>query len=590
MKLVKFSVTNFRSILKAQDIRISDKTVLVGKNNEGKSNLLKALSVAMEIIKYHARYNGGQYARQSFIKRARTSTNPLKNARQTPPEYSFRFGANNLYKWERDFPISKISGKVRKETVFKLEFHLNEQEIEEFKQEFRSKLNGILSLEITINIYGRYSIEVIKKGKGSKTLNLKANKITRYIARRISFNYIPSVRTHTEITTAIGTLLHNELSLLEDNLDYKKALEIINKGEKHILNNLSKKIKQPLSEFLPNLKKIKISLPEHSGRIRDTTDFNVEIDDGTLTSIEQKGDGVQSLIALGLLKNNARKTGASIIAIDEPESHLHPGAIHRLQKDIESLAKDNQVVIATHNPLFVNRKSIKSNIIINGGKADPAKDIMAIRDILGVQVSDNLTNARYALVVEGSEDKRSLEVILPTLSPKIKTALNNNELAIYPIGGAGNLSYYLSILKSQMCLYHVLLDYDDSANRHREIAIKEGLLESKNLTQTICEGISGSEFEFEDCIDPNIYKEIILNEHEVDLGIKIPNTVKKKWTHRVRACFKKHGKDFEDREKKKVKDTVVSCIKEDPSKALCKHKGNSIKALAKSLERLLDTE
>ena len=54
MKLVKFSVTNFRSILKAHDIPISDTTVLVGKNNEGKSNLLKALSIAMNAISYHA--------------------------------------------------------------------------------------------------------------------------------------------------------------------------------------------------------------------------------------------------------------------------------------------------------------------------------------------------------------------------------------------------------------------------------------------------------------------------------------------------------------------------------------------------------
>ncbi len=49
---------------------------------------------------------------------------------------------------------------------------------------------------------------------------------------------------------------------------------------------------------------------------------------------------VQSLAALGLLKNSVRKTGAAIIGIDEPESHLNPGAIHQLQKIIKSLKKD----------------------------------------------------------------------------------------------------------------------------------------------------------------------------------------------------------------------------------------------------------
>lgn len=47
MELVNFSVTNFRSITKAHKVSVSDTTVLIGRNNEGKSNLLRALDVAM---------------------------------------------------------------------------------------------------------------------------------------------------------------------------------------------------------------------------------------------------------------------------------------------------------------------------------------------------------------------------------------------------------------------------------------------------------------------------------------------------------------------------------------------------------------
>src|SRR5690606_35201112 len=125
-------------------------------------------------------------------------------------------------------------------------------------------------------------------------------------------------------------------------------------------------------------------------------EFNVIIDDGTPTNIEYKGDGVKSLAALGLLKNKLRHTGASIIAIEEPESHLHPGAIHQLNGIIRSLAETNQVILTTHNPLFVDRENIKTNIIVNEGKATPAKNVNAIRDVLGIKASDNLTNANYA--------------------------------------------------------------------------------------------------------------------------------------------------------------------------------------------------
>lgn len=39
MKLVSFSVTNYRSITKAHKISLGQYTVLLGKNNEGKSNI-----------------------------------------------------------------------------------------------------------------------------------------------------------------------------------------------------------------------------------------------------------------------------------------------------------------------------------------------------------------------------------------------------------------------------------------------------------------------------------------------------------------------------------------------------------------------
>ncbi len=51
MKLVEFSVTNYRSITVANKIKLHDCTVLVGKNNEGKSNLLNALNVAMMAVR-----------------------------------------------------------------------------------------------------------------------------------------------------------------------------------------------------------------------------------------------------------------------------------------------------------------------------------------------------------------------------------------------------------------------------------------------------------------------------------------------------------------------------------------------------------
>ena len=50
MKLISFSVSNYRSITRAHKIKLHDLTILVGKNNEGKSNIIKAISLSMNIM------------------------------------------------------------------------------------------------------------------------------------------------------------------------------------------------------------------------------------------------------------------------------------------------------------------------------------------------------------------------------------------------------------------------------------------------------------------------------------------------------------------------------------------------------------
>ena len=50
MRLISFSVQKYRSITKAEKLPLSDLTVLVGPNNEGKSNLLQALVTGMRFL------------------------------------------------------------------------------------------------------------------------------------------------------------------------------------------------------------------------------------------------------------------------------------------------------------------------------------------------------------------------------------------------------------------------------------------------------------------------------------------------------------------------------------------------------------
>jgi len=561
VQLVNFSATNYRSITTAHRIEFSNVTVLIGKNNEGKSNLLRALEAAMLLLRQHAISEVG------------------KNRRTI-------LGDAEYYVWKRDFPIQLQSRRTANQTILKLEFLLDDEECVEFKQEIGSNLNGSLPLEIKIGKDSAPTIRLVKSGKGAKTLTSKSAAIARFIGQRIYFNYIPAVRTDSATIDLINSMLSQELRALEKDDRYLSALATIATLQQPILDELATRVQVPLKEFLPSIKSVKLEISEVSRRFSLRQNVSVVVDDGTPTSLEHKGDGVKSLAALGLLKSKNARNGASILAIEEPESHLHPAAIHQVNEIIQSIAKTSQVIITTHNPLFVDRTNIKANIIVTDGAATAAKNIASIRDLLGIKASDNLTHANYALVVEGDEDALALRALLPALSDKIGKALKNNFLIIEPIGGAGNLSYKLSLLKNSLCATHTLLDGDDAGRSAFAKAEKDALITVASCTFINCNGMTDAEFE--DCIDLNVYKDAVLDEQGVDLtSAKFRGN--NKWSQRLKTTFLDQGKPFTDSLASKTKYIVANAITKNPKSALNEHKRNSIDALVSALERMVKT-
>lgn len=558
MRLINFSATNYRSITSAHRIAFSDVTILIGKNNEGKSNLLRGLGAAMHLLQQHASPDS--------IRR--------RNIRYD----------SSIYLWKRDFPIQLQSRRAAKQTILKLEFKLDDAECCEFKTEIGSNLNGLLALEIQIGKDDEPKIRPVKSGKGTKGLALKSAAISRFVASRIHFNYIPAIRTDSETIDLITGMLSSELRTLETDPRYLKALETIASLQQPILDELATRVQVPLKEFLPSIKSVKLEISDSSRRFSLRRDVNVIVDDGTPTNLEHKGDGVKSLAALGLLRSQNARGGASILAIEEPESHLHPAAIHQVNDIIQSIGKTSQVIVTTHNPVFVDRVNVKANIIVTDGAAKPAKTISAIRDLLGIKASDNLTNANYVLVVEGQEDAVSLKAVLPLLSDKVSKALKNNLMIIEPVGGAGNLSYKLSLLKNSLCATHTLLDGDDAGQDAYRKAERDLLISSASCTFVSCNDMVQAEFE--DCINVGIYKDAVLSELGIDLSSpKFRGN--DKWSQRLKATCLDQGKPLSV--VSKAKSVVASAIARDPAAALNDYKRNSIDALVSALERMIKT-
>ena len=544
LKLVSFSITNFRSITKAHKLPISNSTILIGKNNEGKSNILNALAIAMKLIRMHGR---GMLAQLRVRSRWRRS---------------------GLYERERDFPVQLQTKDPDGESIFRLEFELNKEEIEEFKKEIKSNLNGTLPIEIHIGATDdpipRFL--VIKKGRGSKTLQRKSQAISQFIGQRIDFTYIPALRTSEAAVSVVEDMLSEELSVLEDNHEYQKALEKISELQQPILNKISEKITVPLQQFIPQIKVVTVRVSEEKRYSALRRSCEIIIDDGTATPLERKGDGVKSLAAISLLRGQKQPNRASVLALEEPESHLHPQAIHRLKDVIDELSMDNQVVISTHSPLFVNRIDVSSNILIHSNKAKPAQYIHEIRDLLGVKTSDNLTHAKLVLLVEGDDDQESLSSIWAGSSPILMDALKNGILIVEPIYGSGNLSYKLSVYQSVICDSHVFIDHDDAGKAAVDKAVGDGMLKVSDYHHAICKGMTESEFE--DCLDSRIYCDSIQSTYGVNINKSTFRNNKSKWSTRMKYTFLSQGKNWTKKMAGNVKQTVSQCVKNNANTAL----------------------
>lgn len=551
MQLVNFSVTNYRSITKAHKINLQNITVLVGRNNEGKSNILMALNVAMETMMQHANH---------------------ANVHE------------RLYDWQRDFPVQLQQRKNNLDSIFRLNFRLNHDENTEFFRTTGIRSNEDIPIELKYGQDNRAKITVPKKG--SSSFNDKSEKVTAFICERIAINYIQAVRTEDMAMDVIHRLISTELSKLYDNEEYKSAEQTIYNLQEAVYNDIANRILAPLQEFLPQLTNVEIKSRGRRLVWRGfRNDVDVILNDGTPTSILYKGDGIKSLVSLAILKESKNEIGASIIAIEEPESHLHPEAIHSLVNVINGISENHQVIITTHNPLFVQRNNISNNIIVDHGTAKPAKNIKEIRELLGVLPEDNLINASHVLVVEGEDDKIALNKILSSLSPTIKDALIKNKLVIQPLAGATNLNYELSRLRSYVCRYFVFLDADEAGYDAAEKAIEKGLLSESEVKYSICNGNNTAEFE--DCLKKDFYIEAIRNKFSVDLGVtSFRNS--KKWSDRVKTVFLSQGQRWTDAVEKKVKMEVTKLIPvEDADSVLDEHKRGSIDALVNALENML---
>ncbi len=562
MKLVAFSVRNYRSIVEAYKLSLGKYTVLVGPNNEGKSNIVKAIALSLNVL---------------------TRSRPYRRSRRAPIRY-FRSSFRSDYEWSRDFPVSLQRKYQTGRSEFTLEFALTEDDFKKFREKVGVNLNTNLKVKLGFGPED-VSIEVLMKGRGKKTLSNKREEISDFIRNHVSSQYISALRPSEMALEIIDGLIEGEISVLESNPDYKNLIQKLRELQQPVLDKIAYKLKRTVSDFVPGVRGVRIT-NELSRAFR--TNFNIMVDDGAETELASKGDGIISLTTMSLMKHVSEESigeKSLILSIEEPESHLHPEAIHGLRQVLKDISKEQQVIITTHSPILVEREQVSQNILVRGGRAVRARQISEIREALGIQMADNLIGAYAVLLVEGEEDRDLLASWLASLSSQLKSALSRRLLVIDHLGGATNLHYKITFYKQNVYNIHAFMDNDEEGRKSTQDALDKNVLEPADYNLAICQGMQNSEIE--DLLVLEVYAPAVSKEFGVNLNQPRFRNSRSKWSDRVFELFQLSGKMWGKSMKTKVKRFVVNaCIAQGIS-SLNTSRRAPIDTLVSSLEAKL---
>lgn len=487
MKLQKITISNYRSINKIV-IEIDEKEGLIsfaGANNVGKTNIINALALFFEKIKYipekdcpyHKFYGtrGGHYR----------------------PKIQLLFSdGKNTYDIIKDWNLKKSE----------------------------SEKNIIYTLS------------------GKKNKNKITEKDTLKLLKSINFFFLPSI--NISFPEAIKYIMNSDVIDIETGNtrlsgkkgEMKKSIESTLKDLQEILDSLGKNI-SPLLEKYKDGWGVAFDIPKEVNTFRDLMigeiDFYIK-DKSNSKAIDAKGAGLQRLSHILMYfriidKLNDKKKN-TIIAIDEPDVYLHPGLQKKLLNDIYSRSNQNQFFVTTHSSIFIDTTKLSNVFLLdqnieskeyqraNSGKSArkfqaistslvdlrEENGISKLKEHLGLDDTDNLLFDKYNILVEGDEDKIYLQKIGKVFGIELPNIIS--------VGGADNMKKYLDFYDSMSekedgVTFLALLD-NDSKGRDVYKKIKPESYSNITLKKRIIISFSGLSFDEKKSVDNNTNIEI----------------------------------------------------------------------------------
>lgn len=294
-------IFNFRSIVKFDSKIVPNHlNIIVGQNDIGKSNFLKALNLF---------FNG-----ETEIK--------------------------NPYRFHDDFSKhAKVPNKKAPEIIIRIEFKTPE----------RFKDNDPLVWTKIWRAEGLYKDELLtRKGQEPKGRSGAAQWV-----RKVKFKYVPAIRGTEYFNYLMGDL-HDALSEINP--------KAFNSASNQFIEGLKSQVELLVENITTELGySSKIGMPTDFKQLFSTLDFSLD-KGGAMISLNKRGDGIKAqhipIILKFIASHYKSVTGRAIInpdtiwGFEEPENNMEMGNAFKLSRIFANFSNDIQIFINTHSPAF----------------------------------------------------------------------------------------------------------------------------------------------------------------------------------------------------------------------------------------------
>ncbi len=493
MYLSQLIIRNYRSI-KTLDVRFQKgKNVIVGRNNAGKSNIVKAIDLVLG--ESSPTYEKSENITENDFFNGDTSKNILIFARlQRDDEESLNY--EELYKCFGFYRLNtrKILDEVSTDTFSRnlASLFSIEQDPCKDKTYINPKLKNQNTFENEFD--NKFEFGFIfyafknEDGKICKNLRFiyreKKSTLGWFMAFSASIRnellqsaIIPSFRDpQNQLRISnwgwYGKMLKNVID--PNNAKLIQAFEQVKVASNEVFSKLQDKI---------NHSKVKIAFPNTKISFQFNPDTRqdvhksalVYVDDGFKTQLQDKGSGIQSAVIIGMFDFYTREianSGNSLLAIEEPELYLHPHGRRVISNRLDDFLDKgkNQVIITTHSPEFINSAGENLSIIIvrkdeDGGtyakniNFDNAKE----KQILIKNQNTEMFFADTVILVEGGGDKYIVDAVAKKYGKEKNLGnnwLNDNNVSVIPVIGKNEFYKYVQKLEESSIKWYVVADFD----------------------------------------------------------------------------------------------------------------------------------